>query len=224
MSFKGLEHRLEFVLEMKGKKFFNDSKATNPESSIVALKAFDEEIIWLAGGHDKLTSLKDLSEEAKRKVSSAIFYGEAASRFEEELLKSQFAGKIFKVNNLDTALEVALEQSGQIVLLSPACASFDQFKNFEERGQYFKTALNHKKSSDCLVNLVGRYEKHREGHYYRDEEDDLHIISVDPQDFNAFIDFNASPEWVNIKIEAAQIILDNRFIIDVQTMTYREKP
>lgn len=71
-----------------------------------------------------------------------------------------------------------------------------------------------------LMNLVGRYEKQREGNYYRDEEDDLHIISVDPDNLEAFIDFNASPVWVSIAIQNTQIILDERFKINMQNMTY----
>lgn len=141
LSFEGLEHRLEFVLEAQNKKFFNDSKATNPESTIVALKAFDGQIIWLAGGRDKLTSLENLNNEAKKKVSIAIFYGEAAERFEVELKKTDFKGQIYKVKDLKEALEVAWKKNGKIVLLSPACASFDQFANFEERGKYFKEIL-----------------------------------------------------------------------------------
>ncbi len=138
LSFKGLAHRIEFISEKYGKKFYNDSKATNPESTIVALKAFNEKITWLAGGRDKLTPLEDLCEVAKLKVGSIILYGEAAARFQEALIYNQFKGKIQLVKDLDEALKLACDENSKIVLLSPACASFDQFKNFEERGDYFK--------------------------------------------------------------------------------------
>jgi len=138
LSFRGLEHRLEFVCELDGKRFYNDSKATNPESSVVALKAFDEGIIWLAGGRDKQTDLAELLETVKQRVSSVILYGEAAERFHQELLKGGYMKPIHRVDTLKQAFERSLEEEGQVVLLSPACASFDQFSNFEERGKVFK--------------------------------------------------------------------------------------
>jgi|694.fasta_scaffold00749_11 UDP-N-acetylmuramoylalanine--D-glutamate ligase len=142
LSFKGLEHRIEFVAELYGRKYFNDSKATNPESTIVALKAFDEPIIWLAGGRDKMTDLTELCQIANQKVSTAILYGEASSRFKEALQLNKFAGLILEVANIEEAFLATINKSnGGIVLLSPACASFDQFKNFEERGKHFKELI-----------------------------------------------------------------------------------
>lgn len=141
LSFHGLEHRIEFVREFNGKKFYNDSKATNPESSIVALQAFDEPIVWLAGGRDKLTDLKDLAEASIGYVSTLILFGEATERFERDLLANGFCGKLKKVADLNEAVSEAVHETGKIVLLSPACASFDQFSNFEERGNVFKTLV-----------------------------------------------------------------------------------
>ena len=130
-NFKGVEHRLEYVDEIDGVRYYNDSKATNPESTEVALKSFDQSVILLAGGYDKKISF-DLLKDYPIKL--AILYGES---------KYQLA-KIFKnyilVENLEEAMKVAQEKStkGDVVLLSPACASYDQFENFETRGNLFK--------------------------------------------------------------------------------------
>lgn len=143
-SFEGLEHRIEYIGEASGKKFFNDSKATNPESTVIALKAFENKlnktknIIWLAGGQDKMTSLDELCMCANETVKVAILFGEAKERFRNELLKSNFQGKILDAADLNEAFKVSLKEEGEIVLLSPACASFDQFKNFEHRGKVMK--------------------------------------------------------------------------------------
>ncbi len=136
-SFSGLEHRIEFIREFKTKKFYNDSKATNPESSIIALKAFEGGVIWLAGGRDKNTDLTELCSWVKQKTTNTILFGEASERFEQALKNNNY-NKIYKVENLEQALNKAIELEGEIVLLSPACASFDQFKNFEERGESMK--------------------------------------------------------------------------------------
>ncbi|MDX1919661.1 MAG: hypothetical protein SFU25_02880, partial [Candidatus Caenarcaniphilales bacterium] len=147
LRFGGLEHRVEFVKEIKDKqksiKFYNDSKSTNPESSIVALKAFPgKPIIWLAGGRDKLTDLKELCDYADSLSIAALLYGEAKDRFYEALQSNGYKGLLEKFETLADALEGAKKISDRfqesIILLSPACASFDQFKNFEERGKYFK--------------------------------------------------------------------------------------
>ena len=130
-NFKGVEHRLEYVEEIDGVRYYNDSKATNPESTEVALKSFDQSVILLAGGYDKKISFDLLKDYP---VKLAILYGES---------KYQLA-KIFKnyilVENLEEAMKVAQEKStkGDVVLLSPACASYDQFESFEKRGNLFK--------------------------------------------------------------------------------------
>ncbi|MDX1918125.1 MAG: UDP-N-acetylmuramoyl-L-alanine--D-glutamate ligase [Candidatus Caenarcaniphilales bacterium] len=144
-SFAGLEHRLEFIGEYHSKVFFNDSKATNPESTIVALEAFSEPVTWIAGGRDKLTDLTALSDIAKRKAAQIVLYGEAKGRFKEALHEAEYKGELIMVENLDAALRQNLK--ARIILFSPACASFDQFKNFEERGAAFKS-LVHKLYAD----------------------------------------------------------------------------
>ncbi|OGC08889.1 UDP-N-acetylmuramoylalanine--D-glutamate ligase, partial [candidate division WOR-1 bacterium RIFOXYA2_FULL_37_7] len=143
--FKGVEHRIEFVAEKNGVKFYNDSKATNPESTIVALKALDQgdkSIILLLGGKDKGGDLSKMCALINQSVKHAVLFGEGAKRFEEALKKSGFFN--FEcAKSFDEALCLAFKVSkqGDKLLLSPACASFDMFKNFEERGNVFKSLV-----------------------------------------------------------------------------------
>ena len=137
-SFKGLAHRIEFIGELKNKKFYNDSKATNPDSTIIALNSFAGDITLLAGGRDKNTSLELLVNISKSKIKNLILFGEAKERFKQEFLKYNFTGNIFELENLEQAMKKSLELDSKIVLLSPACASFDQFANFEARGDSMK--------------------------------------------------------------------------------------
>ncbi|MDJ0624866.1 MAG: UDP-N-acetylmuramoyl-L-alanine--D-glutamate ligase [Candidatus Caenarcaniphilales bacterium] len=140
--FKGLEHRMEFVTKLKGKRFYNDSKATNTESTILALQSFPGEIIWLAGGKDKMTDLTQLCKEANKRANSAILFGEAANRISENLRKNNYKGEITLTKDMEEAVNLSIEREGRVVLLSPACSSFDQFNNFEERGKAFKNIVN----------------------------------------------------------------------------------
>lgn len=138
MTFKAPEHRLEFVREFKGIKFYNDSKATNPEAAIVAIKSFnDVDAVLIAGGRDKNTDLTEFCEEIKKHMKTVILIGEAAERFAQNLNKNGFDNIIFE-QTLQSAIDKAIELNPQVVLLSPACASFDMFKSYEERGSVFK--------------------------------------------------------------------------------------
>ena len=133
-AFKGVEHRIELVRELNGVVYYNDSKATNAESTIICLKAFsDKPLILLAGGYDKKTGFAALAPYLKN-LKRVILYGET----KEEI--AQYCRQALVVDNLQEALEAAYSQAvaGDIVVLSPACASFDQFANFEARGEYFK--------------------------------------------------------------------------------------
>lgn len=136
-TFPGLEHRLELVAEIDGVKFVNDSKATNPDSVVVALKSFGEKILLIMGGRDKGTPYSLLFPLVREKVKTIFTIGEA-----EEKIVSEFEGitKVIRCHTLDRAVEEAARfaSSGEIVLLSPACASFDQFEDFEHRGRVFK--------------------------------------------------------------------------------------
>jgi UDP-N-acetylmuramoylalanine--D-glutamate ligase len=157
-QFKGLEHRLELVKTIRGIKYYNDSFATTPESVITALNSFKEPIILLAGGAEKKSDFKKLARVIKKKVHPVkpneagakqfnrvkfvvLLNGEATLRLKKELIQSGFFGKNIKlVYNMIEAVRVARKNasSGNIILLSPACASFGMFKNYKERGNLFK--------------------------------------------------------------------------------------
>ena len=146
-NFKGVGHRLEFVREIDGVKYYNDSIGTSPASTIAGLNAFDENIILLAGGSDKGLDYKEIGEVIAKKVGTLILTGPTAQKIEEatkQALSEEKSIEIIHTNNLEESVKVAKEKarSGDIVLLSPASASFDAFKNFEERGNYFKTLVN----------------------------------------------------------------------------------
>ncbi len=138
MTFKVPEHRLEKFAEKDGIVFYNDSKATNPEASLVAIRSFNNQnVALIAGGRDKNTDLKEFDEACKKHIKTVILIGEAADRFEENL-KSDGFDNIIRENSLESAVDKAIELNPDVVLLSPACASFDMFSGYEERGKVFK--------------------------------------------------------------------------------------
>jgi len=136
-EFKGVEHRLEFVREIDKVRYYNDSKATNVDSVWYALQAFREPIVLLLGGRDKGNDYSRLTELVKKQVKAIVAIGESAGKVEQEFSNTV---SIKKAGTMDEAVATAhsIAQSGDIVLLSPACASFDWFKNYEHRGQVFK--------------------------------------------------------------------------------------
>jgi len=139
--FDQIEHRLEFVAKVNGITFINDSKATNVNSTWYALESQDSPVIWIAGGVDKGNDYNELDELVKKKVKALICLGSDNSK----LLKA-FEGKvetIVEVRSAQDAVKIAynLGYYGDIVLLSPCCASFDLFENYEDRGQQFKAAV-----------------------------------------------------------------------------------
>ncbi len=139
------EHRLEKVREYNGITFYNDSKATNPEASIVAINSFNNtDVTLIAGGRDKLTTLDEFCKSVKQHIKTVILIGEATERFEEALKKSGF-DNILKADTMESAIDKAIELKPNNVLLSPACASFDMFKGYEERGTVFKNYVLSKK-------------------------------------------------------------------------------
>ncbi len=131
--FKSVEHRLEYVATIQGIKFYNDSKATNPEAVIPALKAFDKNIILLAGGSDKQLDLSVLSEFDAR-VKHCFSFGKTKQEFKQVFSNISICDTMKE--SLEEALKIAT--TGDVILLSPACASFDQFKSYEQRGEIFK--------------------------------------------------------------------------------------
>ena len=138
MTFKPPEHRIEKVREFNGITFYDDSKATNPESTIVAIKSFNKtDVALILGGRDKNTDLTEMCRAINEHIKYVILIGEATKRFEENLIKNGF-NNIEKEKSLENAIDKAISLKPNIVLLSPACASYDMFKNFEERGDVFK--------------------------------------------------------------------------------------
>ena len=138
-DFEGVEHRIEYTRTVNGVKYYNDSKATNPESTIKALEAFSGHILLLAGGYDKMTDLTELMQLAKKKTDALILLGKAKERFVTEAQRNGVTN-VITAESFEEALGKAheLAREPQVVLLSPACASYDMFNNFEERGRYFK--------------------------------------------------------------------------------------
>lgn len=138
MEFKAPEHRLEKVREFKGITFYNDSKATNPEAAIVAINSFNNvDVALIAGGRDKNTDLKEFCDSIKKHIKTVILIGEATERFEKNLIENGFTN-IIREKSLESAIDKGIELKPDVVLLSPACASFDMFTSYENRGEVFK--------------------------------------------------------------------------------------
>ena len=136
-SFRGVEHRIEYVAHIAGVAWYNDSKSTNVESLKAALDSFPDPVILIAGGRDKNGPFHEVADLAGRKVAHAILIGEAA-----ETIAAAWKGQcpVSLVGGMAAAVRRAhdLARPGQVVILSPACASFDQYRNFEHRGEDFK--------------------------------------------------------------------------------------
>lgn len=140
-GFRGVEHRLEFVAERGGVKWYNDSIASAPERVMAALQAFDEPIVLLAGGRDKKLPWEALAELAKTRVKHLVLFGEAGPLIQRALEAAGLAeAQYTRCERLAEAVAVAARQAapGDVVLLSPGCTSFDEFKDFAERGEKFK--------------------------------------------------------------------------------------
>ena len=136
-EFSGVEHRLETVAEIGGVRWVNDSKATNVDSALVALEAFESPLVVVLGGRHKQAPYAPLAPALARRGRRVLAIGEAADRIAEELGS---AVAVEKLGTLDRAIRRAAEiaEPGDVVLLSPACSSYDQFANFEERGKRFR--------------------------------------------------------------------------------------
>ena len=149
-EFKGVEHRLEFVRELDGVKWYNDSIGTSPSRTIAGLNSFDEKIVLIAGGYDKNLDYKPLAKPILEKASKLILMGKTAKKIADAIVDEtkETAGvfPMYKCNNIEQAVQRArsIAMPGEIVLFSPASASFDMFKNFAERGEKFK---------ECVMNL-----------------------------------------------------------------------
>ena len=139
-GFTGLEHRLEYVDTINEVQYYNDSKATTPEAAIAGIKAFDSPTILIAGGYNKKVSLNQFAQECVRNTKYVILVGETANNI-QELIQSERAGlEVYVATSLDESVRKAYEiaEDSDVVLLSPACASYGMFTNYEERGKKFK--------------------------------------------------------------------------------------
>jgi len=139
-NFKGLEHRFEYVDQIEGVSFIDDSKATTVDAAMYAIRSLKTPIILIAGGRDKGSDFTVLRNLIEQKVKAVVLIGEAKVKIKTQLLG---AARIYEAKGLDNAVSLSfdLARKGDSVLLSPMCASFDMFKNFEERGDSFKTAI-----------------------------------------------------------------------------------
>jgi UDP-N-acetylmuramoylalanine--D-glutamate ligase len=140
-DFVNVEHRLEFVAKVHGIEFINDSKATNVNSTWFALESMDKPTVWIVGGVDKGNDYAELTELVKSKVKAIICLG-----VDNQKIIESFTGVVDQIVEAKSALEAVaygyrLAKDGETVLLSPACASFDLFENYEDRGNQFKEAV-----------------------------------------------------------------------------------
>jgi UDP-N-acetylmuramoylalanine--D-glutamate ligase len=140
-DFRGVEHRLEKFLSVHGVEFINDSKATNINSAWYALESMTRPVVWIVGGVDKGNDYSELESLVKQKVKSIICLGVDNSKIIEAF--STTVKQIVETKSMDHAIKSAyfLAEPGDVVLLSPACASFDLFSNYEDRGRQFKEAV-----------------------------------------------------------------------------------
>ncbi|MBR2327513.1 MAG: UDP-N-acetylmuramoyl-L-alanine--D-glutamate ligase [Clostridia bacterium] len=138
-SFGGVRHRIEFVKEVEGVRYYNDSIGTSPSRSTAGLKSFDQKIILIAGGYDKHLDYTDLGKIIANKVKLLIVTGDTAKKIEDAARAALPSLPVIYCKDFDSTVSVAHQNavSGDVVMLSPASASFDRFKNFEERGDHF---------------------------------------------------------------------------------------
>lgn len=143
-EFKGVEHRLEFTGEYNRIKFYNDSKGTNPDASVKAVQGIEKPIILIAGGYDKQSMYDDFIKAFDNKVKALILIGQTADNIERCARKYGFEN-IYKVKTMDEAVKKSFELSeeGDNVVLSPACASWGMYPNYEVRGRDFKERVNY---------------------------------------------------------------------------------
>lgn len=154
-DFKGLPHRLQFIDKINGISFINDSKSTKPESSIQALLSFPKDrVIIILGGSRKNTDFRNLSEVVKKRAKHAIILGQTKDEFLKIFSEIRF-NQFTIVNSLEEAVKVGLDlgKEGDYVLLSPACASFDMFRDFEDRGEKF-------------IEIVKRFKNEKDWFYF----------------------------------------------------------
>lgn len=145
-NFTGVEHRIEFIRELDGVKYYNDSIASSPTRAIAGLMCFDCPVVLIAGGYDKKIAFDGFGELVCERVDTLMLCGATADKIESAVLQAKSPNKpeIHRFSDLKTTVEACrrLAHPGSVVLFSPACASFDQFPNFMERGRFFKQTVN----------------------------------------------------------------------------------
>jgi UDP-N-acetylmuramoylalanine--D-glutamate ligase len=144
-SFHGLPHRLEFVARRRDVRYYNDSKSTTPESTRIALEAFTEPVVMLVGGYDKKISLEEIGRQLAGRAKAVICYGQTGPDFQREIARyGPEAARTELAGSFEEAVSAAqrLAAPGDVVVLSPACASYDMFTNYEQRGQLFRDLVS----------------------------------------------------------------------------------
>ncbi len=143
-TFGGVEHRIELVRELKGVKYYNSSIDSSPTRTAAALRSFKQKVIVIAGGYDKNLPVDLLGTVFAEKAKACILMGDTLPRVKAVLEASSYQGTILEAENMEDAVNKAtsIATSGDIVILSPAAASFDKYKNFMERGKHFKNIVN----------------------------------------------------------------------------------
>jgi UDP-N-acetylmuramoylalanine--D-glutamate ligase len=159
-TFPGVEHRIEFVGQVRGVSFYNDSKATNVDATLKAIAAFDSPLFIILGGRDKGAPYTPLLEPLKQRARAVLLIGEATDKIANEL---GGAVPLKAAGTLERALSIAFEcaKPGDVVLLAPACSSYDQFENFEQRGRAFKelvTQLGRRAEAQARAHTIGEPE------------------------------------------------------------------
>ena len=143
LSFKGVEHRIEYVRTLNGVKYYNDSKGTNPDAAIKGIMSMSGPTCLIGGGYDKGSTFDEWIESFNGKVKALVLIGKTAEQIAETAKRHGFNDIIF-ADSLEEAVKICYEKAepGDMVLLSPACASWDMFKSYEERGELFKKYVN----------------------------------------------------------------------------------
>lgn len=156
-SFRGVEHRIEFVSEIDGVRYYNDSKATNVDSTARAFESFDQPIVAIMGGLDKGGDFSTLRRLVQERVKALVLIGKASEKLEAALgdcAVTRRAGDLREA----VALAAGMAKSGEVVLLSPACASFDMFADFEDRGRTFKRLVRELQKRPVVSNGRGNHQ------------------------------------------------------------------
>jgi UDP-N-acetylmuramoylalanine--D-glutamate ligase len=142
-TFRGVPHRLELVAEIDGVSYYNDSIATTPERTVAGIRSFEEPVVLLLGGREKNLPLEELIQESNARCRSVIVFGEAAAHIEAAFRAEGATVPVIRVDSLGEAADAArgAARPGDVVLLSPACTSYDAYENFERRGEHFSSLV-----------------------------------------------------------------------------------